>query len=887
MIASAIWRFVDWRLRRVLPPDRAAAVIGDLLEDFDRRGRRDGRLRAEWWLQREVRSMTRSYRSARSAHGRPARGFCRRLVMAAAGSLGDLRLALRTLGRQPMLLLGAVLPVALAIAASTALFSLADGLLFRELRLIRDPASLVAIDFDPQAYVRREQVEAARQQMRAPWLSSPIWTGRRVVFDDDPVWRGTELVERAVSSNFFDTLGVPLAVGRGFLPSDLDAGGPPPVVLGHDVWRMHFGADPAILDAPVTLADARVRVVGVVPPSFDFPRRIASATVRTGSAAANVWSLYDAGDDPPGLPTYARVAGDASIDELRAQAVYPLRIRPLAEAVRPNGALAVAFLFGVTALLLLVSWLQVGALLFSRAVGRSSEIGVRLALGAGRARLLRAFAAEGAVVAALALVLAWLAAPSLVAAVVAILPPALTQGHPVAPDLRTLAFASAVATAGLMLLTVLPMDLLRRANPLQLLRGMTTIAPGQWSAGRVRSSILLAQVAVTVVLLYVAGVVAHSFLRISTFDLGFDPDRVLVWSVPRTLGEGGPIPSDPAARAAFMAARRAAQARQFGLVTSALDELRESPEIAAAAASRYYPVIRAQARSPLTLPDVPGVAPIDTRANNVTPEFFDTLGVRVVEGETFAAESLRGVFDVVVVNETLAGQLRAAGPVIGQRITVAPVSGARIVGVVADYVDRAPDQPVDPQVFLPTPPEQAAALWMGLVRAAGGLEAAQSRIRAVVERTWGAGVETTFTAMDDEIARATAAWRGRTIFLSLLAALCLPLAMVGLLGALSYDTRSRSHEIAVRLALGAEPGRIRRRVVGRALGLVGAGLVVGVGGGWLVGRLMDSYLFGVSAVDPTTTAAVGGVLLAGAWLAALAPAWRASRTDPAGVLREG
>jgi putative ABC transport system permease protein len=175
---------------------------------------------------------------------------------------------------------------------------------------------------------------------------------------------------------------------------------------------------------------------------------------------------------------------------------------------------------------------------------------------------------------------------------------------------------------------------------------------------------------------------------------------------------------------------------------------------------------------------------------------------------------------------------------------------------------------------------------MGIVRARGDIGAAQARIRAVAERTWGAGTETTFTLMDDEIARATAAWRARTIFLSLLAALCLPLAVAGLLGALSYDTRSRAHEMAVRLALGADPGRIRRRVVARALGLVTIGLAAGLGGGWLVGRLMDSYLFGVRAADAATMAGVAAVLLVCAWLAALGPAWRASRVDPALTLKQ-
>ncbi len=867
------WGFVNRRLGRYLPPDRAASVAGDLLEDFDRRCRRQGRVRSEWWLLVEARSTARMYHAAArsSVPSRPG------ILTTLANGLADLRLSVRTLSRQPLLVLAAVIPVSLAIAANTALFSLTDGLLFRELRLVRDAGSVVAIGFDPGAYLHMEEVTAARSQLAtAPWLTDRIWTRSHVVLDENVQWRGTELVERAVSQNFFQVLGVPTTIGRGFLSSDLDAGGPPPVVLGYELWRAQFAADPAILDSPIDLADVQVRVVGVAARTFDFPGQ------------TNVWSLYDA-HDVDSLPAYARVSDRMSVDAVRAQAPYPLRIRPLAEATRPNGALAVGFLFGAAALLLLVSWLQVGALLFSRMAGRSPEIGVRLALGAGRGRLLSAFALEGAVIASLALGLGWLAAPSLVAAVVAILPPQLTQGQQVAPDLRTLVFASTAAGTGVLLLAVLPMELLRRANPLQLLRGVSTTGGGR-SIHTVRTSILLAQVTVTVVLLYVSGLVAHSFVRIATFDLGFDPGGVLVWRVPRVVSEGGPLPRDPAARAAFMAERKAEQARQFALVSTANESLRASAEIASAAASRYYPVIRTQSKSPMTLPDLPSTSAIDVRTNNVTPEFFDTLKLRLVEGRTFEQEARGGSYDAVVVNETLAAQLRPQGPVIGLRIKVAgitAVSGAPIVGVVADYVDQTPDQPPDPQVFLPTPPERGVSLWMGLVRVAANEDAARARIREVVEQTWGTGTGTTFTTMADEISRATAPWRGRTIVVSSLAALCLPLAIVGLVGALSYETRSRAREIAVRLALGAHPGHIRQRIVGRALASVAAGLVAGLGGGWFVGRLMGNYLFNVAAADPWAMSAVGGVLLLAAWLSALGPAWRASRTDPAGVLREG
>jgi putative ABC transport system permease protein len=874
-----LWKRVEKHLRRWLPPRSADAAIGDLLEKYEHRRRAIGRWAAAWWLLREAGSISRAYRAAPPPAGSP-----RALSACVAGLLSatatDLRIALRTLARQPLVTAAVVLPVALAIATNTALFSLIDGLLFRELRLVRDPGSLIQIDFDPQAYIRRQDIEGARDRLlAAAWISNAIHTGSRVIFDDDIAWSGTELAERAVSPNFFEALGVFPALGRGFLPHDLDAGGPPPVVLGHDLWRVHFGAAPTVLDGPVDLAGVRVRVVGIAPQAFDFPR------------GTNVWSLLDVRGDVARtrLPTYARVADGMSMASARGLAAYPLRIRPLPEAVRPDGALAVAFLFGATALLLLVSWLQVGALLFARAAGRSTEIGVRLALGAGRLRLLRGLAMEGAAVAAFALALGWLATPSFVAAVVAILPAPLTSGQQVEPDVRTLLFACLTAGVGLLLLTLLPVELLRRANPQQLLRGVVSGAGTATRAAPVRSAILLMQVSLTVVLLYVAGLVAHSFARITTFDLGFDPNGVLVWRVPRLLEERAPIPQGMDARAALREAIVASQARQvnqFERVVSALDALRASPEIAGAAASRYHPVIRAQSRSPLTLPDLPDAAPIHARTNHVTPEFFDTLRMRVIEGDTFASGSLRRVFDVVVINETFARRLRAYGPVIGQRIMLSGTSASRIVGVIADYVDQAPDQAPDPQVFLPTPPQRTASLWMGIVRTRGDLAAAQARIRSIVEDTWGAGTETTFTRMEDEIARATAEWRARTVFLTLLAALCLPLALAGLLGALSYDTRSRAHEMAVRLALGADPGHVRRRVIARALGLVAAGLAAGLAGGWVVGRLMDSYLFGVRAADPATMAGVGGLLLACAWLAALGPAWRASRVDPALLLKE-
>lgn len=868
---SFIWRLVERRLRRVLPPERMDSTVGDLLEDFERRVGRDGRLRAAWWVVRETRSIVAAYNDsttcadARSAH------FDRLSNVAS-----EVAMTIRVLGRQPLLIAGTVLPVALALAASTALFSIADGVLYRELRLVSDATSTVAVDFDASAssFINRRQTELAEEAFaRAPGLSERIYVRTRGVLDPEVAVDGIAIVERNVSANFFTALGIPVAMGRGLVPSDARADGPPAVVVGHALWQRAFDGAPGIVGRVVDLAGVPVHVVGVAPRTFDFPEQ------------ANVWSLWnttwEAADGP--VPQYARVTEDFGLDATQTLVPAPYRVQWLTDAVRLDGATALAFLFGATALLLLVSWLQVGALLFSRAAGRTSEIGIRLALGAGRARLMRAFIAEGATIAVLALALGWLAAPAFVAGVTGLLPAELTAGQQIEPDLRALAFAGSMAGFGVVLLAVLPADLLRRARPFALLSGTIDYGVQHWSTRRIRSALLLGQVSVTVLLLYLAGLVAHSFLRVSQTDRGFDPDRLLIWNIPQTVGAARPM---PAGDVEAQARRLALQERQHAQVMSALAELSASTDVAMATAARYHPIAQNQVSIPVTVPSAPSGLPVQARLNRVTPGYFRTLGIDVIEGTPFEAEVQGGDFDVAVVNETMAARLRPLGSVIGLRIDAGSTE-PRIVGIVADHVDSSPDRPPDPQVFQLTPPNRAESLSIGLARIATSQAAVESVVRNVVRQTWGTEWETTFTTMDEELARATVSWRGRALFLLVLAGLCLPLAMAGIFGALSYDLRSRTRELAVRLALGADPAGVRRHVVGRALVVVLGGLAAGSVAGALVGRLMQAYLFGIGPADPATVAGVGIVLLVTALLAAFVPAWRASRTDPAAVLREG
>jgi predicted permease len=876
-----MWQLVERRLRRNLPPDQVAAVLGDLLEDFEQR-RLEGRLGAEWWLLRECRSLVRAYRPSVT---RPVAG--RRFAELLSSAAGDVRIAVRFLCRHPVLTAGVIAPVALGIAASTALFTLTDSLLFRELRPIGHAAEIVVIDVDPGLatyYNRAQQHAAASALAGAPWIAERVWTQAGRLFGDDAVIGSTSIVDAAVSVSFFDTLGVRLLAGRGFFPSDLDSD-MPAVVVSRSLWRSSGRTVDALPAEPVELGGRRVRVVGIAPGEFGLP------------GGTNVWTpaTFDAPTSlvPPPLPKYARLKTGVDVEAIRSVLPQPFRIRPLAEALRPGGATAVAFLFGATTLLLLVSWLQVGALLFARAASRSAEIGVRLALGAGRVRLLRAFAAEAAVVGGTALGLAWLVAPSFLSAVVVLLPPELTGGHTVSPDSRSLLFASGMTAAGILGLALLPVDLLRRASPLALLRASGgSASAGAARGGRVRTALLLSQVTVSVALLYLAGLVTHSFLNVTSFDLGFDDGGLLIWNVP----PGPPAVSPPAsaglsAMAALEAveqARRRAQTEQHARVMSALARLHDMPGIGAASASTYVPLTTGQTVLPLSVAGRSDVGPVSARINRVSPTYFDTIGVRVSEGEPLdRAQVLIGP-DVAVVNATLARRLSSAGTVIGQRVgTPGLLAGVLIVGVVPDYVDEAPDRPPDAQIFLPAPPQRGASLSTGLVRTDGDLQVARARVRAVVEEVWGDATALTLEPMRSRIARANAAWQGRAVFMVIVAVLCLPLVVAGLSGALAYDVARRARELAIRLALGADPASIRARVVGHALLVVSAGVAAGTVAGSFLGRVMETYLFAVAAVDPLTIGTVAGTLLVTAWLAALAPAWRASRTDPAGVLREG
>jgi predicted permease len=848
-----LWRAATWWLGRRLPAHELAPVSGDLIEEYRRDRAARGRLRAEWRFGADTLAVGRAYRRG---------GWMGAL-------LAESRLAIRHAARQPGVTVAVAATLAFAVAANTALFSIVDGLFLRPLPF-PDPGALVRLRVSESSSATDQvatYLQLIRETEASPLLVGAAFSGGTDAFDAEPdTIADLGLVSSGVSADFFRVLGVQPILGRAVDDSDSPDADPLPVVLGHGVWRSVFGSDPAIAGSVVPLAGRRVAVLGVMPAGFDHPR------------GANIWVPAGPaiGTTPTGALTYtrfwdlARLGRGVSIEQFRGR--FPdLDVEPLREAIKPDEAGALLFLLGATGLFLLAAWVQVGALMLARATTRAAEIGVRLALGAGRLRLLSQFGAEGAVLALGALAAAWVATPVLTTFIARQLPEAMTAGQRIDPDVRTFLFASAVSVAGVLLLTLVPMDVLRRAAPVVLLRGGT--ATSRAGTDRIRAALLVAQLACTTLLLCLAGLALHSNLRVNRVDVGFEQDCVWQFRLPGLAAN------------LSGAERDAARERRRAAVDETLLALRALPGVVAAGAASSPP-LSSWGRYVVRRPGRPQFEESLVPINSVTPGYFGALGVRLVEGHTFDEPVYRGDAGVAVVNEALARELVAAGPVIGQ--TIGATSEWRVVGIVADVIDGAPGQVREPQLLVPLTRPNLAVI---VVRAAAGDGAAESAasaaIAAVLERHWGAFAPRRFQPLSAEVAALTAPWRARSILFGLVAALCLPLAVVGLAGAMQNAVRSRHREIAIRLALGAGASRVRRAIVSQALLYAGLGVAIGIAGGIGAGVLMASQLFEVQPVDARTIAGVTAGMLVVAWLAAWMPARRAAGIAPAVALKDG
>ena len=804
----------------------------------------------------------------------------------------ELWLSLRTLRRRPLLVTAVMLPLAMATAVSTALFSIADGLLLKPLPFPHS-GRLVSIDL-PQDEGRLRQLRpilsdpAARSAFGERLASIPLLEARAIVtpppYFDRNVAAAAQVRGAAVSPNFFEIFGLRAAMGRAIESSDaVPAMANPvaavvPVVIGHALWLQEFGGDAGVIGRNVELAGRSVTVVGIMDAGVKFP------------GETNVWTPLNAigVNDFRG---FARLAPDATAEQL--QGAFPgLDVQPLEKSVRRTGAVPYVLIFATTLALLLMSWVQVAGLMLSRAADRLKELAVRASMGASTGRLVSLFAADAIWLSVGSLALAAAAVPSLTALLVSWLPASLRFGQYLQADARTFTFASTATVLGIVVISIAPMSLIRRVSPLALLAG--TLGDGRRSVSRARRLLLVAQIALTTMLLYVAGLSAHSLFRVLSFDYGFDGRHVLVADLPllrspetEGLRYRSPYELMPHEREQREAQWNAWLESNKQAVIESLDALKALPGVTAVAALTDTPI---PSRTRLTTAGTEvtrvgnrPVGRLPVRLISASQDFVKALGATLLAGESFDAPSASGRLDVMVINEAFARRIQPLVWPIGTRVVSSNMTGT-VIGVVKNLVDSAPGVEPDPQIFQRLAHRGAGAR-VAIVRTEGDADTAASAVRDVLQSRFGPLRSNQIRLLAADVDATVVPWRGRSSMLMLVAFLCVPLAILGVSSGLLFAVNAQSREIGIKLALGASPSQARRNVIRTALRLTSIGGAIGVVVGIAIGMLMDNQLFEVSPIDPVIVVVVVGGMLAICWCSALVPGARASQIDPVVVLK--
>ncbi len=807
----------------------------------------------------------------------------------------EIRQTLRWMARQKGFTGAACLTLALGIGATTASFSVVYGVLLKPLPY-PDPDRLVRVwEEHPGADAPFPGTYLSDRTL-ASWTSALRTLEGLAVYDEEVFTvEGERLPGSSISPSLFQLLRVKPAVGRFFNPEEAVEGAADVVVVSDRLWRSRFGGSPDAVGRSLLVEGRPCFIVGVAPPGFAFPTPetvLWRPYVIPGTAGPqndNLRVFQALGRLPPGAsPSQAATEGTAAARAVPRPLVADLmfgkggpvevRVQPFLEQVTAPVRPALLVLAAAVGLVLLIACANVSHLFLARSITRRRELAVRAALGASRGRLAGQLLTESLVLALcgglLGLLLAW----GLTRAIPALAPDNLPRIQEIRLDGRVLAFAGAVSlVAGVLAGLVPAWRVLRRGPELTLQEEGGTRATG--GAGRgLRSSLLVVEAALAVVLLVGAGLLVRSFARLVEVDGGFEPDHVLTTQI------YVPDPSrEPAQNAALLAAL--------------LARLKALPGVVAAGAANMAPLSGSTAMVGFDLPPTaPGGKPAFVRTNLwvVTPDYGRALGLRIRTGRFLESADAHNGTRALVVNEEFARlYLKDGRPVVGRRIPGlfddAGTGGqvTEIVGVVANVLMDGPGQAPKPEIFVAAREQGERRLRRPfvLVRTVGDPRSLAPELRRLVREIEPRAALDGVDLLTHRLSAAVAQPRFAAAVLTAFSALALVLAATGLYGVLTYNLSQRRREMGIRVALGATRAGILRLVLREGLAITAAGLVLGIGAAWGVTRVMRSLLFGVTPTDPASFVIAPLALLAVALIACLLPARRASVVDPAEVLR--
>ncbi|HME00955.1 MAG TPA: ABC transporter permease [Terriglobia bacterium] len=799
--------------------------------------------------------------------------------------LQDSRYGLRALGKNPGFTVVAVLTLALGVGANTAIFSIINGVFLRPLpypepdRLVFALSGWQHYGWDDAARVRDLLFWTEHSRSFESLGLYQANSGFNLVAGGQPRYvQGT-----LVSDGLFRSLGVTPAVGRDFLPEESKWRGPHAAILSYNLWQNRFGSDPAVVGREIQLNGEAYTVVGVMRRGFDF--------VSAADVYLPLQLSMTEGDPNPNFQMVGRLRPGVTREQAQQEAAavlaafrqeYPqlapaewlgLRWITYRQELTGDVRTPLLVLFGAVGLLLLIAIANIANLFLGRTAARQAEIALRSALGATRVRIRQQLLTEGMLVALIGGALGLLTAPATLKWLLALAPKTLgiDFSGPLVPllgqvglDGRVLAFtflASLLAGAAAGLAPSLQFSRLSLNEWLK--QGSRAVSSAR-SHHRLRGLLVVLEMALSLTLLAGAGLLLVSFVQLRSVNPGFDPRHL--WALQLSLaGE-----------------KYKTTAAVWSFDQKLLARLRSLPGVTSVASTSNLPVERGLNDSA----NVPGCGQINIQGRGVSPEYFQTMGIPLLQGRSFLEQD--GQTKVVVINQALARRCWPNRSPLGEAL-----GHATIVGVAGNTRERGLDNPAPPTIFEPQWQMQdgLTAMMHSWFLSAWVIRSTTPLTSETVERAVG-DVDATqpvanFRSMNDVIADSNALAKNR--FLSLLlagfAGSAILLAAIGMYGVVSYAVTQRTHEFGVRLALGAAKGDVLRLVVGEGVRLALLGAGIGLAASFVVTRFLQSLLYGVRVTDPLTFAGVSLVLMAVALIACYVPARRATRVDPMVALR--
>ena len=800
--------------------------------------------------------------------------------------LQDIRYGFRMLLKKPSFTAAAVLSLGLGIGACTAIFSVVDAVLLRSLPYPK-----------PERIVQLREISSKGTEMRVANPNFQDVRARSHSFEsvaqytnemEMTVTGGSEPARSrvvVVSGDFFRVFGVQPLIGRAFLPEESKAGSGAVAVVSYGFWQRLLGGKIDFTGMALNIDNQSFTVVGVMPPGFDFPQRaeiwipIEAFPPDTSTRTAHNWSVV--GRLRSGVSLEAARADISTVAKQLKQEygkdidAVDMALVPLHEDLVRNVRRALLLIAGAVGLLLLIACANVANLLFARVVERGKELAVRTALGATRFRLARQFITESVlltlIAAALGLLLSLWGVDLLVG-----LNEYLPRVREISVDWRALVF-----TVGLALLTAIILGLVPalRSAGADLQENLKEASRGQSStavSSRLRGLLVISQVALTLVLLIGAGLLGKSFVELLRVDPGFRPESVVAMDVS--------FPSPENVSLASPQNEQQQRLRRFH--QQLLERLDQLPGVIAAGEVDSLP---------LTQQGADGTFLIDNNPTNTgyaeyrqaSAGYFAALGIPLLRGRLFEPSDHPDSPHVAVISQSLARKYFPDEDPIGKRIQFGNMDGderlLNIIGVVGDVHERL-DRDVSPTVYVYSLQRPLDSNFSFVVRANTDTSALVSEMRRELQAL-DHELPANFRTLEQVFSASLDSRRFSLILFGVFASVALLLAITGIYGVMSYSVTQRTHEMGIRIALGARSSDVLKLIVGHGMALTLLGIVVGLAGAFAVTRLMASLLYGVSATDPLVFAGISLLLMAVALAACFIPARRATKVDPIIALR--